>query len=389
MKKDSIQYDYIICGAGCAGLSLSMHLSNTLFRHKKILILDKDEKTSNDRTWCFWDKSSDIFSYDDIVSHSWPKIRISDQSRRFVKNLDPLEYKRIKSLDFYEKAKGIISQAPNIEWKKEEVVDINEDGNSVVVTSSKGDYSASYCFNSIPKSENDQKEYLLKQHFLGWIIEFDKEVFEKDVADLMDFRMPQEDGVRFSYVLPFSRKRAMIELTIFSESLLNDQDAYELLLKKYIEDEFGNISFKIVEKEFGVIPMSTSSYYTFDKTRIINIGNSSGRIKPSSGYAFKRIQEEIDHLARSLRKNIIPKSLNNKNRFLFYDKILFNVLLNKRMRGDDVFTTMFEKNSAAAVLKFLGEKTNIIEEALIFSRLPIKPFLKAMISELIRRISNK
>ena len=72
MKKDSIQYDYIICGAGCAGLSLSMHLSDTLFRHKKILILDKDEKTSNDRTWCFWENGKG--EWDDLLHKSWDKI---------------------------------------------------------------------------------------------------------------------------------------------------------------------------------------------------------------------------------------------------------------------------------------------------------------------------
>ena len=53
----STQYDYIIAGAGCAGLSLAVHMIHSgKFSDKKILIVDKDDKQKNDRTWCFWEK---------------------------------------------------------------------------------------------------------------------------------------------------------------------------------------------------------------------------------------------------------------------------------------------------------------------------------------------
>ena len=46
-------YDYIIAGGGCAGLSLAYHI--TLSGNKsKILILESSAKNENDRTWAFW-----------------------------------------------------------------------------------------------------------------------------------------------------------------------------------------------------------------------------------------------------------------------------------------------------------------------------------------------
>jgi lycopene beta-cyclase len=48
-------YDYLITGAGAAGLSLAYHLNQSGLSDKRILLIDRAPKTSNDRTWCFWE----------------------------------------------------------------------------------------------------------------------------------------------------------------------------------------------------------------------------------------------------------------------------------------------------------------------------------------------
>ena len=56
------QYDYIFLGAGCASLSIIMRMINSKkFIKKKILLVDKEGKTKNDRTWCFWEKQNGFF----------------------------------------------------------------------------------------------------------------------------------------------------------------------------------------------------------------------------------------------------------------------------------------------------------------------------------------
>ena len=59
-------YDYIIIGAGAAGLLLADALGkDPFFASKSILVLDKDDKSKNDRTWCFWERGAGQF--DELV----------------------------------------------------------------------------------------------------------------------------------------------------------------------------------------------------------------------------------------------------------------------------------------------------------------------------------
>ena len=56
MKEAHPDYDLIIIGGGCAGLSLARRLiedESTL----RVLILEHRDAYSDDRTWCFWENS--------------------------------------------------------------------------------------------------------------------------------------------------------------------------------------------------------------------------------------------------------------------------------------------------------------------------------------------
>lgn len=389
MNSKENKYDYIICGAGCAGLSLAYHLCNSPFLNKSILIIDKDDKSKNDRTWCFWEDQNEQNYYDDIVSHTWENVRISNHNVRFVRSAKPFKYKKINGLDFYEYVKTKISESDHVHWIKDEILELVGNGDEVQVEGRNDSYVGRLCFNSIPLTHYDQGEYYLKQHFLGWVVRFDQAVFSEELIDLMDFRMPQEDGVRFIYVLPYSDEEAMVEMTIFSKEVFKDRAEYESLLATYLEDHYGKKHFEILDEEYGVIPMTTHSYQKSTDSTIINIGNRSGRIKPSSGYAFKNIQDEVNEIVNGLKINVVSAGKNNKGRFLFYDKILFNVILNDRMRGADIFSLLFEKNEVTKVFQFLSEKTSIWQEAKIFSTLPTWPFFRAMVSEIFRRLFYK
>jgi len=54
MKETS--FDFIICGGGASGLLLLDALrKDSFFDDYRILLLEKEIKNSNDRTWCFWE----------------------------------------------------------------------------------------------------------------------------------------------------------------------------------------------------------------------------------------------------------------------------------------------------------------------------------------------
>ena len=67
-------YDIIIVGGGASGLSLASHLARSPLRDRSILIVEKDAKDKNDRTWCFWANQPSFF--DDIVYRSWNQLQV-------------------------------------------------------------------------------------------------------------------------------------------------------------------------------------------------------------------------------------------------------------------------------------------------------------------------
>jgi len=143
-----VQYDYIIAGAGCAGLSLAMHLIHSgAFRDKKILLIDQDGKKSNDRTWCFWEEGESIF--EPVVRHSWNHIQFFGNQRLLDRNLGTYQYKMIRGIDFYQHCLDTIAQQPNFEFRKASVDHVFSTEWSTGIISGNQAIHAHYVFNSI------------------------------------------------------------------------------------------------------------------------------------------------------------------------------------------------------------------------------------------------
>ena len=73
-------------------------------------------------------------------------------------------------------------------------------------------------FNSIYEPHDaTPKTIRLLQHFKGWVIETNEPSFDPNKATMMDFRVSQQHGTTFAYVLPFSATSALVEYTLFHE----------------------------------------------------------------------------------------------------------------------------------------------------------------------------
>ncbi len=374
------QYDYIITGAGCAGLSFAMHLINSAkFQHKRILIVDKDAKTKNDRTWCFWEKEENLFQ--PIVAKEWEQLSIF--SNNFSKDLtiSPYRYKLIHGKDYYNYCLSHILAQKNIQFLQADVQEIYSNETTGAIINDQH-YTCQFLFNSIifQKPQLKKREFYLLQHFKGWYIESSEPVFDSSQATLMDFRTEQKNETRFFYVLPFSAHRALVEFTIFSKKILNDE-AYEAELENHIRDTLKIKNFSITEKELGVIPM-TNMRFLQRQNNIINLGTAGGQTKGSSGYTFGFIQKHSSSLVQSLVQHGHPfATKRNLKRFHFYDSVLLNILHHNKIAGRDIFSQLFRKNKARQVFKFLDNETNLAEELKIISSLPALPFTRAALSQ--------
>ena len=376
-------YDYIIAGSGCAGLSLLYRiLKEPILNKKNILVIDRIEKNSNDRTWCFWENEKGLF--EPIVTHEWKTLEFltSDFTKRF--DLENYSYKMIKGIDFYNHILSFAKTFKNVTFKFEKIEKIQTENNYSLVETENDKYLSEYIFNStnLFNPTINTKNSLL-QHFEGWVIKTKTPSFDSKIGTLMDFRLNQENGATFMYVLPSSSTEALVEYTLFSPSTLK-KEAYVSELKKYIKNVLKISDYTIEHEEYGVIPMSLANFEQNPKMNVVNIGTAGGYTKASSGYTFQFIQKNVCEIVENLKKGNNPiQKLSFKNKiYRWYDRTLINVLLSKKMTGKEVFTIMFKKNSAHKILAFLANESTISEEILIMRSFPKIPFMIAGIKSL-------
>ncbi|NMM50288.1 lycopene cyclase family protein [Marinigracilibium pacificum] len=382
----SSRYDYIIAGGGAAGFILvDRILESNLLKNKSILIIDKDDKCSNDRTWCFWENDNGY--WDEIVFKKWENAIFKDNNNTIEFQLDPYKYKMIRGIDFYTYIKKRIAKFDNVTLLKEEVVSIEKEGDyNRVITSSDNSYLSSLVFNSIPDFQqltNNKKYPLVLQHFIGWYIETDKSVFDDSAVTFMDFSVSQKENTRFMYILPVSKTKALVEYTLFSPELLEDSE-YENEIENYINNVLNISSYNILEKEKGAIPMTSFPFKVKEKDSIINIGTRGGSTKASTGFTFKRIMKNTEDIISFLEGK---STLNNHNnsRYRYYDMLLIDVLFDNNKIGSSIFSSLFRKNNPVEIFEFLDEKTSIQKDLEIMYSCPQTPFIYAFFKRLFYR----
>lgn len=377
------RYNYIIAGAGCAGLSLLVRLINDgQTAGKRILLVDKGPKDQNDRTWCFWEKETGLF--DSIVHHSWNHLWFHSEGFSRKMDISPYRYKMIRGLDFYQYCFSLLRAHPEIEVRFGHINSMDTRADGAVMDLDGEWLEADYIFNSIfhPPRPASLKEYYLLQHFKGWIIQTPEPVFKPEEATLMDFRVSQAEGATFVYVLPLSPHEALVEYTLFSSNLLKPE-AYNTALEDYISNYPGIGAYTVKEEEFGIIPMTNHRFPRYNG-RLVYIGMAGGQTKPSSGYTFRYIQKHSRLLAGALAQTGRPyiKSPWLQKRFHLYDSTLLHILHHRKMEGSEIFAQLFKKNEPAKVLRFLDNETSIGQELLLMQSLPKMVFLPAALRQL-------
>jgi lycopene beta-cyclase len=223
------EYDFIMAGGGAAGLGLAYHLCQSPIQARKMLIIDRDNKEHNDRTWSFWTTRST--PYEHMVYHTWDHIEFIGDSFHKVYDLHPYRYQMIRGIDFYRGVRSALSTMPDVDFLQAKINGIEDTKTSAQVTANDQPYLGKWVFNSLFTPSDYIKgpagHHYLMQHFKGWEIETNSDAFNPQVVTLFDFRTPQNGTMRFFYILPFSKRRALIEYTLFSANLLKGHE-YEL-----------------------------------------------------------------------------------------------------------------------------------------------------------------
>ncbi|WP_125718341.1 lycopene cyclase family protein [Flavobacterium ustbae] len=375
-------FDYIFTGTGLASLmTVYKMILSEKFIDKSILLLDQDSKKSNDRTWCFWEKEENIWN--SIVSKKWDSALFASKDFNRHLALKPYQYNKINGLDFYNLVFDEISKHQNITFLNAKVTDINELETHVFVGTEEYRFTCHYLFNSIYSkafAERQNKYPVLQQHFVGWFVKTENEIFNPEEVTFMDFSVEQRGNTRFMYVLPTSKTEALVEYTLFSEKLLPKEE-YEKEIEFYLK-KLGAENYEIIEKEQGSIPMTCYPFWEKNTKRVLNIGTVGGWTKASTGYTFKNSDKKSSELVKFLQNDnqgsISMRSFQKKSKFWFYDLLLLDILYRHNELGSSIFSSLFKKGNPKLIFKFLDEETSLSEDVKVIIKCPKLPFIKAL-----------
>ena len=351
------EFDYVIIGGGCAGLSLAYELEiHKKLEDKTLAIIEPRSEYKRDKTWSFWKVIS--HNFDDCIKKSWKEFSIKLPSNSKVIKCEDSPYQSVDSGLFYKKINDKLAKNKNIKFFKN-IKDVN--------------INNAFIFNSV-LSLNDNKSNLW-QHFYGIEIETNEDFFNDNTAVLMDFDCEQRNSVHFFYTLPFTKKRALIETTWISKEDGSLKD-YESQVKNYI-NYLGLKDYKINFKEEGAIAL----FYPINKKEKnkINIGTAGGMTRLSTGYTFLNIQEHSKYIRMNIENIQNTKKYDIGKKYEFLDKVFLRVLEKHAEKMPGIFSNMFNASSDK-VIKFLSNKSSILEDLNIISKMPKLIFLKALLN---------
>jgi lycopene beta-cyclase len=388
VEKSTASYDFLFIGLGAANCLIILNMyKNGLLANNSIAIIEPGNKLTNDKTFCFWVTEEELIKLNlkPLVSHSWDFIEIKGIAKQLI---NPLRYFHIKSLDLYNKTKSVLDFYDVNYYDSALGENPKKEGDQFEITVENETFYAHQVFDSRPPtfiSPTNIQTHLL-QSFYGWKIKTDQKVFDPNTMVMMDFNVDQGDFTQFVYMLPYSEDEALVELTRFGDQKL-EQEYSNGILEEYIKAL--GISFDILDKEQGVIPMSSASINVDDfSENWIHVGARANMLKPSTGYAFHAMAEDAWRLVEEMKDKGAKLRKPKIQRFAFYDRLLLKILSDKPEQGKVIFETLFQKVPLPRVLYFMREKSSLSEEIFIFSKLPKWVFIQAALQEIKHHIMD-
>jgi lycopene beta-cyclase len=356
------RYDIVIIGGGASGLSLACHLVNSPLRDSSILIVEKSPQVRDDRTWAFWTKTPTLF--DAITCRSWHKLLIASGCKEQTLRLGPYNYKAIRGVDFTRCAREELSRFPNVEFVHGRADAVEDDIEGATVSVQGRDRKSRYKgrlafdsrFNLSSFHPQPGRYRYLKMQFLGWEIETPAATFDPQTPIFLDFRTPQRGQLRFFYLLPYSDRRALVEYVVCTNELLHRAEQ-EQAIATYAREILKIEDYNVVATEHGINPMTDYRFPRRTGRHIMSIGVPAGMLKPTTGFAFTRIQRDSAAIVRSLVKRGHPFAVpSSRWGYLLYDSVMLRAIAHHGGRIGSLLAFLFRYGSTPSILRFLDER---------------------------------
>ena len=358
-----------VLGGGLAGLSLVLQLLERGVT-ARITIVEPRPSYTDDRTWCFWDTEDHPFRH--LIADRWFSWQVHDRTTRHDCGDGTYAYARLSSGDVYAYALDRIARAPNVRlWSGTRVQTLT--GRRVHTDA--GTLEADLVYDGRPPRlpETAAGPRLLQQ-FVGRRIRADRDIFDPATCTLMDFQLPQDDGIAFLYVLPHSPREALVEATVFAgqripagrlDGMLDDALAARI-----------DAAVETLGEERGAIPMVPNLGEASPAPGVIPIGTRAGAPRGSTGYAFLPIQRHSRALADRVARGD-PGPVAMRGRLTdWLDRVFLARLLARPDAAPADFGRLFARVPAPRLVRFLMERGGAIDHLRVMAALPTGAFLR-------------
>lgn len=383
------RFDAVIVGAGAAGLSLACHLADAGWG-EAVLVIDDGSHPLEHRSWAWWTTGGGLL--DPAASITLGRMGVAGPGWRRDLPLAPYSYRAITGRQLsaatdriigarhgYRRVVGNVREIAGERAGCRVTIDLSEYGGVRTV-----EVDARWVFDSVgPGSRPRTSAPAAHLDFMGLHVECPTDAFDPGAVTLMDFRTDQSAGVSFMYVLPTSRRSALVERTTFVVAGADQDETtgprHEAHVGDYLRVHLGVGDHRVVGQEVGTIPLARRPQAA-PVGALIPIGARAGMVKASTGYGFERIQRHSAAIASSLTRGRSPAhaaSVHPWNRAL--DDALLRVIRDEPARAVEIFAALLSRNPAQRVLAFLDEDDSLRSQFRLFATLPLAPFARAQL----------
>ena len=381
--------DLLILGGGCAGLSLAWRLAALGAACPKTLILEQRALYSNDRTWCFWD-NHDI-RLDGLMTHEWRWLQLTSRAKTVRFDCGQNAYQMLAASSFYDRALRAIGDCSAITLAQSQPVTAEPTRGPAgwTVASNMGQITARMVVDTRPQVAPAAGGATLWQSFYGHEVCCDADVFTPEAAELMDFTAGEHGQIPFTYVLPISKNRALIEATVFGPVPLQ-RAALLAQLNAAVEQYTAGSAFSIERSESGILPMGLARTPPSLGAGHVAVGVMAGGARASSGFAFQRIQQWAGQCVAAIAAGQPPTGHQGDPLLVrLMDRLFLQVLRAAPHTAPDLFVALFERADSACVIRFLSGRSTAKDCLQVMRALPAKHFVQQLFSSLPAVVLNR
>ncbi len=377
------EYDIIIVGGGCAGLSLAMRLAKLGEDCPRVAIIERRDSYVHDRTWSYWATESAQLTH--LAKSDWKKVLVGVAEKRVVVNCDNTPYQSIHSDAFYQSVLRKISKNKRIHlFLGESVQAIYKKNNLWQVNVQNESVSAPQVIDTRPPKRPNDDAPILWQSFSGVEVKCGQEVFDDKIATLMDFTEDTSGEIGFLYLLPYSPTCALIEATVFAKQAKAPSEL-AVMLDGLIKKSVGSVAYEITYREHFVIPMGLAEHREGNDPSYVTVGLESGGARASTGYVFQRIQRWADKAASQIKEGKAVGGHSSDSWVIRkMDSIFLNVLARHPDRGAEIFVRLFSMRDPRSVIRFMNDEPTLSDILRIMCALPPGIFIKELMRGIFR-----